>query len=271
MPEPPPTPPDDSEDTASTDDEWDPELYDDGHSFVYEYGADLVRRLDPAPEDRILDLGCGTGHLTGAIADSGATAVGIDRARGMVSEAATTFPACAFLRGDVRALPFERSFDGVVSNAVLHWVPAEDQDAVLADVHGVLRPGGPFVLEMGGTGNVTKILRAVREAMARRGYATDDPWYFPTVGEYTTRLEAAGFEIQHARLFDRPTELEDGQDGLRNWLSMFGDDLLAPLSDDERAAVLAEVEATLEPDLFRDGTWVADYRRLRVVAVSEAD
>ena len=72
-----------------------------------------------------------------------------------------------------------------------------------------------------------------------------------------------------ARLFDRPTRLEGGEDGLRGWLAMFGDSLLAPVSGEEREEVLAAVEERLRPEQFEDGTWIADYRRLRFVAVRE--
>ena len=71
-----------------------------------------------------------------------------------------------------------------------------------------------------------------------------------------------------ARLFDRPTELDGGEDGLREWLGMFGDSMLAPLDGDEQAAAIADVEDRLRADLYDPDTetWTADYRRLRFVA-----
>jgi len=98
-----------------------------------------------------------------------------------------------------------------------------------------------------------------------RGYAADVPWYFPTLGEYTARLEVHGFEVQQARLFDRPTTLA-GPDGLRDWLAQFGDSLLAAVPDDEREAVLDGIEDRLRADHFDGTDWTADYRRLRFVA-----
>ena len=58
--------------------DWDPARYEGGHAFVWQYGADLVSILAPQSNERILDLGCGTGHLTAKIAESGAQVVGID-------------------------------------------------------------------------------------------------------------------------------------------------------------------------------------------------
>ncbi|MFC5971343.1 class I SAM-dependent methyltransferase [Halomarina salina] len=250
-----------------TGNEWDADAYDDGHSFVFEYGERVVDLLEPDEGERILDLGCGTGHLTARIAESGATVVGLDAAEPMVAEARERYPDCEFVHADARSFSFDRPFDAVFSNAALHWI--HDQDAVLDSVTDALRPGGRFVAELGGAGNVAAIVGAVREEAAARGYDVDSPWYFPSVGEYATRLESHGLETRYARLFDRPTDLDDGADGLANWLEMFGDGLLSAVPEGERSAVVAGVEARLRDDLFREGTWVADYRRLRVVAHAE--
>jgi trans-aconitate methyltransferase len=245
---------------------WDPNAYDDDHSFVYEYGSDLVDDLEPTADERILDLGCGTGHLTSEIADSGATVVGIDRSVEMIDTARTTYPECTFVRADATAFAPEEPFDAVFSNAALHWI--DDQDAVLETVRNALRPGGRFVAELGGAGNVRRIADALRAELADRGYDADDPWYFPSIGEYAPRLEGHGFEVRSARLFDRPTELEDGEDGLGNWIRMFGEEFFEGVPEEERAAIVGAIEDELRPALFREGTWVADYRRLRFVAVA---
>ncbi|AXR79169.1 class I SAM-dependent methyltransferase [Natrarchaeobaculum sulfurireducens] len=245
--------------------EWDSSAYDDAHSFVYEYGADVLDLLEPTPDERVLDLGCGTGHLTGQVAEAGPAVVGLDRSPEMLATARETYPDCAFVRADAREFAFAEPFDAVFSNAALHWI--RDQDAVLESVADALGPGGRFVAELGGTGNVAAIVDAVEAELERRGYVAENPWYFPSVGEYASRLEAHGFEVRYARLFDRPTELDAGAEGLAAWLELFGDDLLAAVPDDERGSVVAAVENDLREDLFVDGTWVADYRRLRVVAV----
>ncbi|ELY57003.1 class I SAM-dependent methyltransferase [Natronolimnohabitans innermongolicus] len=252
-------------DTDTT--EWDSDSYDGSHSFVYEYGADVLDLLDPEAGERILDLGCGTGHLTQQIAERGADVVGVDRSAAMLERARATYPEREFVRADARTLALVDSFDAVFSNAALHWIRDRDQDAALESIADALEPGGRLVAELGGTGNVDAIVAAVRAELAARGYAVDVPWYFPSVGEYASRLESCGFEVRYARLFDRPTELEDGENGLAAWLELFGEELFASVPEDEREAVVEAVEDRLREKLFDDGTWTADYRRLRVVAV----
>lgn len=252
--------------TDRTENAWDPNSYDEGHSFVYEYGEGVVDLLDPVEGERVLDLGCGTGHLSAAIADRGATVVGLDQSAEMVKQARAAHPKLQFRESDARDLTAEEPFDAVFSNAALHWIDDADQDAVLSGVVDALRPGGRFVAEMGGVGNVKQVVAAAHAELAERGYETDNPWYFPSIGEYTPRLERHGFEVRQAVLFDRPTELEDG---MTAWLEMFGDGLLGPVPDDELPTVVDGIAERLRPALFEDGRWTADYRRLRFSAVRE--
>jgi trans-aconitate methyltransferase len=251
---------------------WDAADYDDDHGFVAEYGQGLLDLLDPQPDERVLDLGCGTGHLTADVADRGAEAVGVDRSAEMVAAARDAFgdrSDLSFQRADARSVAVDDRFHGVLSNAALHWIPDDDQDGVLETVRDALVTGGRFVAEMGGTGNVAAIVSATLAELRARGYDRVHPWYFPTVGEYATRLERHGFEVRRAVLFDRPTELDDGEAGLRNWLEMFGDSLFAALSEGEQAEVVTAIEDRLRDELFDgdEAVWVADYRRLRFVAV----
>ncbi|EMA00690.1 Trans-aconitate methyltransferase [Haloarcula vallismortis] len=247
---------------------WDPDDYDGGHGFVTEYGADVVELLDPQPDERVLDIGCGTGHLAAEIADCGADVVGIDAAEEMVTRAREQYPGLTFEVADAREYEPERRFDAVFSNAALHWIPDTDHDAVLSMVADALTEGGRFVAELGGAGNIARVERAVRAELADSGYDAENLWYFPSIGEYTPRLESHGLEVAAAWLFDRPTTLDGGPAGLREWVEMFGDEVLAPVDDGERGAVLDGVEERLRPALYdtETETWTVDYRRLRFVA-----
>ncbi|WP_459193529.1 class I SAM-dependent methyltransferase [Halosimplex sp. J119] len=271
---------DDASDSAGSEDtpnDWDPDSYDRDTGFVHEYGGSVVDLLDPEPGERVLDLGCGTGHLTADIADAvgaSGSVVGVDQSVEMVERARETYPDLRFEVADARTYAPGREVDAVFSNAALHWIPASDQGPVAERVHELLAPGGRFVAEMGGVGNVGSIVDATVAELRERGYEAANPWYFPTPGEHAAVLESAGFEVRLLRLFDRPTELEGGADGLARWLDVFGDSLFADLDDGEKSAVVSAVEARVRDDLFDpdagdDGVWTADYRRLRFVAVRE--
>lgn len=248
--------------------QWEATDYDGAHSYVFEYGDDLVSLLDPGEGERILDVGCGTGHLTAKIAERAEDVVGVDSAADMIDRARDTYPELRFEHADAREIEFDHSFDAVFSNAALHWIP--EQEMVISSIADALEPAGRFVVEMGGQGNVAAIREAVAESLDDRGYDAPDPFYFPSVGQQASLLESHGFEVRFATLFDRPTPLEEGEDGLRRWLEMFGDGLLEPVPDEERDEVVADVEDALRDEQFEDGTWIADYRRLRFIAVLTA-
>ena len=80
-------------------------------------------------------------------------------------------------------------------------------------------------------------------------------------------MESFSLEVLQARLFDRPTKLEDGENGLRNWLTMFGEKTFGAMPDDVRSQWIERTEQRARTSLFREGSWYADYRRLRIVAV----
>jgi trans-aconitate methyltransferase len=253
--------------------QWDANLYEAHYSFVWERGRGVLQLLAPQAGERILDLGCGTGHLSAQIAETGARVVGIDSSEEMISEARRKYPQVEFGVADARSFRFEQPFDAVFSNAVLHWV--READLVIESAWKALRPGGRYVIEMGGKGNVRKIEVALTAAYQRfsspspPGLGDPNPWYYPSIGEYSGLLERQGFEVSFAALFDRPTPLENGEEGLRNWIRMFGGTFLKDVPEREHQEFLRYVESETRPSLFRDGGWVADYRRLRLVAVKK--
>jgi trans-aconitate 2-methyltransferase len=243
---------------------WDAGLYDSRHAFVWQFGASLLELLAARPGEHILDLGCGTGHLTAQLAAAGADVIGLDLAPTMIEEARRAHPQLRFVLGDARDFAFDDPFDAVLSNAALHWVKPPEK--VIACVARCLKPGGRFVAELGGRGNVKAIQAALTSAAAAVGLGDwQAPWYFPSVGEYAALLEAGGLEVTFATLFDRPTPLQ-GEEGMRQWVAMFAGGLLEAVSEGQRGEFLSHVEAQLRPVLYREGGWFADYRRLRVVA-----
>lgn len=245
-------------------DQWNSSLYDQKHSFVYEYGKDLLALLAPQPGERILDVGCGTGHLTAQIAETGATVIGLDSSAAMIETARAAYPALEFVQADATNFSFTEPFDAVFSNAALHWVL--QAEAAVECMAQALKPGGRFVMECGGKGNIRHILRALHQAMVELEQGElERIWVFHSISEYAALLEKHGLEVNQAFLFDRPTKLE-GEDGMLNWLRMFGTVRTQKLSDEMREQVFALANEKLHTVQYIDGHWYADYRRLRVVA-----
>jgi trans-aconitate methyltransferase len=245
-------------------DRWDSSLYDDRHSFVWKKVGDLIDLLDPQPGNRILDLGCGTGHLTAQIAERGADVIGLDGSASMIAQARQNYPKLKFTLADARTFQFDEPFDAVFSNAALHWIP--EARAVIARTAACLKPGGRLVLEMGGKDNIGRIVTALTAAIEEAGYPARNPWYFPSAAEYASLLEERNFEIEALWTIERWNKLEHPEKGLRELLEMFAGHWFEVVPTQERDAVVGDIESRLRPSLWRDGAWWADYRRLRIVA-----
>jgi len=245
---------------------WDAALYDEKHSFVWKLAAGLLELLDAKPGERILDVGCGTGHLTAQIAASGAAVMGIDRSAEMIEQARAAHPSIRFEITDARQLQFADSFDAVFSNATLHWIT--EPERAVSSIAAALRPGGRFIAEFGGKGNIAALVTALTRAWKNLDLqeSLSNPWYYPTLAEYAALLERHRLEVTYGALFDRPTPLEDGEGGLRNWLDMFGASLIANLPAQLHDKLKQEITREARHDLFHDGRWIMDYRRLRVFA-----
>jgi len=251
-----------------TNHDWNAKLYDRKLAFVSGYGESLLDALRPRPGETVLDVGCGTGDLAKRIADAGAAVVGLDASPAMIEEARRKYPGLDFRVALAEAFALERQADAVFSNAALHWVT--DAAGAAACMFAAAKPGGRLVAEFGGRGNVGAIVEAVETVLQDRfgiDAAARNPWYFPSVGEYASLLEDAGWEVSYAELYDRPTPL-DGEDGLLAWLTAFAAPFFAGLSDADAARAKADVQDALAPRLFdeKNRVWTADYRRLRVAA-----
>ncbi|WP_009634265.1 class I SAM-dependent methyltransferase [Synechocystis sp. PCC 7509] len=249
--------------------QWNASLYDSKHKFVSQLATDLVELLSPKAGERILDIGCGTGHLTQEIASYGAEVLGIDSAETMILQAKENYLNLQFAVMDATNLEFTEEFDAVFSNAVLHWI--KQPEKVITGVWQSLKPKGRFVAEFGGKGNINLIQTALNNAICTEDSAFKEvvnPNYFPSIAEYGILLEKQGFELTFATLFARSTPL-DGENGIGNWLKMFRNSVLVAFAEEAQTRILANVESQLRPTLYKNGTWFADYRRLRIVAIKE--
>lgn len=245
---------------------WNADKYAKDFAYVHRYGEGVMELLDFNSITSVLDLGCGTGALTQRLAEKGAEVVGIDASPEQLAVAKAQYPGINFICADATNFTLAQPVDAVFSNAVLHWIDSAKQPDVLQCVSRALKPGGQFILEMGGHGNNKLIHAALAKAFAACGYGYTMPFYFPSIGEYTPLLESAGFEVKYATLFDRFTELT-GSDGLKDWLYLFVKIPFAGIGDAEKDAIINETVDDLRSDLFKNGKWYADYVRLRIKAI----
>jgi SAM-dependent methyltransferase len=241
---------------------WNPVAYAEVGAFVPSLGAGVLEWLAPQPGERILDLGCGDGQLTAKIAATGAIVVGVDASPEMIETARSRGLETRICNAE--RLPFTHEFDAVFSNAALHWV--RNQDAMLAGVKRSLKPGGRFVAEMGGHGNVAAILVALKAVLERHGCGglEEGVNYYPAPEVYSGRLASHGFVVEEMQLIPRPTLL---QSGMAAWLTTFRSGVLEAVPESLRATVVDETVALLEPALRDErGNWTGDYVRLRFIA-----
>ena len=240
--------------------DWSAQQYAQNARFVSDLGMPVVELLAPRRDERILDLGCGDGALTAEIAKSGCALVAVDASPDMVAATRARGLDACIASGE--ALAFDAEFDAVFSNAALHWM--KSAPAVIDGVWRALRPGGRFVGEMGAKGNIALIHEAVNAALTSRGRAPVDPWFFPTAAEYRGLLEQRGFVVDEVVEFARPTRLPGD---IHGWLKAFGHAFVAGLPQSVQEEFVTEVRQRLQPRLMAaDGTWTADYVRLRFSA-----
>lgn len=242
--------------------QWDVDRYGTDGRFVADLAGPVLALLNARPGERILDLGCGDGRLSARLADLGAEVVAVDSSADMITAARKR--GLDARRMDGQSLDFAAEFDAVFSNAALHWMP--ETGAVADGVFAALKPGGRFVAEMGGHGNLAAIRTAIRAAVedVTGRPCPDDRKVYPTAEEYTAVLDKAGFAIDRCDLVPRPTPLPTG---LKGWMETFAGRMIGGYEAEVQSAIIETVERLVGPEL-RDsrGHWTADYIRLRFKA-----
>ncbi|ADB51850.1 class I SAM-dependent methyltransferase [Conexibacter woesei] len=233
-----------------------------------DWGRAVLDRLELRGEETVLDLGCGTGRITRAllerlpagrvVAVDGSAAM-VERARAELAGAGTR---ATVIQSDLVALDLAahpdvpRPADAAISTATFHWIA--DHDALFRRVHTALRPGGQFVAQCGGEGNVASVVAAVARLSEREPFAPylggwAGPWNYASAEATRARLEAAGFAVGDCWLQPWPVEVEDRHEFYATVvLGSHLERLPADLHDDFVAQVAADSEL--------------DYVRLNLVA-----
>jgi trans-aconitate methyltransferase len=251
---------------------WDPGLYDKKHDFVFRFGEEIVSLLNPRKDEVILDIGCGTGDLTKKISDGCKQVIGLDNSQEMIQTARKKYPEIAFIHADARNYQIDKKFDAIFSNAVLHWIP--EAAKVIQNANNHLNPGGRFVVEFGGNGCNNSIISALTEQLDAHHLnypSIESMLFYPSVSQYSGLLEKNGFEVNLVMLFNRPTELKGGLNGLSDFIEMFFNWMFVNASVYDKSAIIEKTIKKLKPQIFDGRSWIADYRRIRIVAHKQAD
>ena len=206
---------------------WDAEEYRTSSCNQKKWALELLAKLDLKGSERVLDIGCGDGEITAAIARRvpRGSAVGIDSSRDMVDLAVTRHPPercpnISFVLKDAREIDFDEEFDAVFSNACLQWVA--DHQSVLAGIRRCLRPSGRVLLQMGGEGNAVTVLKAIDDVLKMPRWAAyfegfTFPYAFYGPDDYRRWLASFGFRAKRVELLPKDMA-HAGADAFAAWI-----------------------------------------------------
>ncbi len=193
--------------------EWNASGYQAVSSLQETMANEQLTRVTLGTHDRVLDIGCGNGKITAAIADRipEGTVLGVDPSQNMVDFArehygSSMHPNLRFEIGDARNLPYCQEFDRIVSFNAVHWVP--EQAAVLHSVRAALKPGGQALLRFVPDGT-RKCLEDVIEDVCRSPQwahyfaARQRPYAHPLPDAYRALAEQNGLTVLRIEVEDK--------------------------------------------------------------------
>lgn len=183
--------------------EWNAGVYHRVSNPQLAWGLPVLARLPLRGDERVIDVGCGTGRLTEKLAERlpRGSVVAVDQSENMLRTAreylAPRFPrSMAYACADAAAMPFIETADAVFSTATFHWVL--DHDRLFSSLFAALKPGGLLVAQCGGGANLERIHARCHELMHHRDFEPyfsrwTNPWEFADAPTTSKRLARAGF------------------------------------------------------------------------------
>ncbi|WPB01426.1 uncharacterized protein RHO25_006052 [Cercospora beticola] len=278
-------------------DHWSSQAYSSAAGFVPKLTSTVFSYLDPQKSDNILDIGCGDGELTAKIAAacSEGQVLGVDASKSFIDTANERylkdgFGNMTFVLADATKLDSCREmgpggvWDKAFSNAAMHWILRKEgiRKQFFQNVFKALKPGGTFVFEMGGSGNVAEVQTAAVAALVHVGGVSlqnaraASPWFFPSIDGMTKLLEGAGFQVEKCETEYRPSAVTekkaDGSGGLEGWVKLMCAEFIEVAPEEKREAVFKEIQELIDSVITReDGSQWLGYVRLRAIAKKNSD
>lgn len=243
--------------------EWDADTYDAVSDPQFEWGTEVLSRLELQGDESAIDAGCGSGKVTEKLLDRlpDGKLLAVDGSEAMIAKAKERLGDRAdYLVADLAELEVERPVDLIFSTATFHWIA--DHDRLFARLHDALKPGGRLVAQCGGQGNVAEHAQVIATVAARPEFASHleqmtGMWNFAAPEETEGRLRSAGFAETRCWLEPKPVTPADP---LAFTSTVTLGPLLAQLPEDKRRPFAeAIIEASVQP-------LTLDYVRLNIEA-----
>jgi trans-aconitate 2-methyltransferase len=245
--------------------EWDAETYDAVSDPQFEWGMEVLERLELRGDELAVDAGCGSGRVTEQLIERlpDGRVIAVDGSAAMVEKAQERLGERAdYLVSDLVELELPQPVDLVFSTATFHWIP--DHEALFRRLRAALKPGGRIVAQCGGHGNVARHAVAIATVAADPEYGqhltqAKGLWNFATPEETEPRLREAGFD--EARCWLQPKPVQPSRP-----LEFISTVTLGPVLDqlpEEKRRPFAEAVLAHEEEPL-----VLDYVRLNIEAVA---
>ncbi|HEY5815688.1 MAG TPA: methyltransferase domain-containing protein [Solirubrobacterales bacterium] len=238
--------------------EWDAETYDEVSDPQFEWGTEVLERLELRGDETALDAGCGSGRVAAELLKRlpNGRLIAVDGSAAMIEKAKERLGSdVTYLVADLAELEVAEPVDLVFSTATFHWIT--DHERLFARLHAALKPGGRLVAQCGGEGNVAEYAEAIVRAVARPEFAPHFEdlaalWNFAPPDATEERLRAAGFSEARCWLQPKPVTPAKPLEFITTvtlgpHLAQLPEDLRRPFAE----AVLAEAGQPLTLDYVR--------------------
>ena len=255
--------------------EWNAEAYHRVSDPQVSWGRAVLARLALRGDERVADLGCGTGRLTRELTTRlpRGEVVALDASRQMIRQAvvhlADVSPAVRFVEARLPDIPLAGWAGVVFSTATFHWV--RDHNRLFRSLFAALTPGGRLVAQCGGGPNIKRHHDRAAALMQQPQFAPfyttwTDPWEYADADTTKARLAAAGFADIMTRVVPAPTVFPDRASFVEFVTNVIFRQHIAPLPDEARKRAFVDAladQSAADPVPFEVDYWRLDFDATR--------